>query len=108
MYIVYIYMQYSSTVDLYVYHLYKSLLHELYNFGILQVLSETVANGLQMVLGEEASETVRFIRMMDKFFDSLNVNNFTTGKRRRKVFQDPYRGPGDFRLKVCAHVHARL
>ena len=69
------------------------------------MLSETVANGLQIV---EASETVRFIRMMDKFFDSLNVNNFTTGKRRRKVFQDPYRGPGDFRLKVCARVCSSL
>ena len=62
----------------------------------LQVLSETVANGLQIILGEEASETVRFVQMMDKFFDSLSVNNFTTGKRRRKVFQDPYRGTGDF------------
>lgn len=69
------------------------------------MLSETVASGLQLVLGEEASETVRFVRMMDCFFDSLNVNNFSTGKRKRKVFQDPYRGAKDFRLKVCVHVH---
>ena len=59
-----------------------------------------MANGLQQVIGEEASETVTFVRMMDKFFDCLNVNNFCAGKKARKVFQDPYRGADDFRLKV--------
>ena len=46
------------------------------------------------------TETVKFIRMVDKFFDCLNVNNFLSGKKKRKVFQDPYRSANDFRLKV--------
>ena len=59
-----------------------------------------MANALQIVVGEEASETVLFVKMMDHFFDCLNVNNFSTGKKKRKVFQDPYRSPSDFRFKV--------
>ena len=47
------------------------------------------------------SETVKFVQMMDRFFDCLNVNSFNKGKRRRKEFQDPYRSGSDFRLKVC-------
>ena len=51
--------------------------------------------------GENASETAHFVAMMDKFFDCLNVNNFTSGKTKRKAFQMPYRSANDFRLKVC-------
>ena len=69
------------------------------------MLSESVANGLQMVVGEEASETVKFVKMMDRFFDCLNVNNFNRGKQKRKIFQDPYRGSSDFRLKVMFTMH---
>ncbi len=43
----------------------------------------------------------KFVDMFDKFFDCLNVNNFTAGKHHRKPFQDPYRRATDFRLKVC-------
>ena len=50
------------------------------------------------------SETVKFTVMFDRFFDCLNVNNFTTGKHKRKPFQNPYRSPDDFRLKVCVCV----
>ena len=50
------------------------------------------------------SETVKFTIMFDRFFDCLNVNNFTTGKHKRKPFQNPYRSPDDFRLKVCLHA----
>lgn len=47
--------------------------------------------------------------MIDKFFDTLNVTNFLSGKLKRKPFQDPYRpskdGKEDFRLKVWStHV----
>ena len=38
--------------------------------------------------------------MFDKFFDCLNVNNFTTGYQKRKDFKLPYRSAHDFRLKV--------
>ena len=59
-----------------------------------------MANAIQMVVKEEASETVLFVKMTDHFFDCLNVNNFSTGKKKRKVFQDSYRSPSDFRFKV--------
>ena len=41
------------------------------------------------------------------FFDSLNVNNFISGKFKRKAFQDPYRSDQDFRLKagVCVDLY---
>lgn len=58
-----------------------------------------------MTGGEEVSETAKFVEMMDHFFDCLNVNNFSEGKLRRKVFQDPYRAATDFRLKVLPNFH---
>ena len=55
---------------------------------------------LTHVLGTEAEETARFADMFDKFFDSLNVCNFNSGKHDRKPFKNPYRSASDFRLKV--------
>lgn len=49
---------------------------------------------------EEAFETAYFIQKFDKFFDLLNVSSFSQGKLKRKVFQQPYRSPNDFRLTV--------
>ena len=49
---------------------------------------------------EEAFETAYFIEKIDKFFDILNVSSFSQGKLKRKVFQQPYRSPNDFRLTV--------
>ena len=46
-------------------------------------------------------ETAKFIDMIDKFFDSLNVTNISSGRKKRKPFQSPYRKLDDFRLKVC-------
>jgi len=71
----------------------------------IQVLSETVCKALQLTGGPEAAETVRFISMFDKFFDCVNVANFTSGRFKRKIFQQPYRSRDDFRLKVHTHVH---
>jgi len=67
----------------------------------IKVLSETVASALESNYGEEVQETVKFIRMMDKFFDCFNVTNNTTGYHSLKSFKDPYCKPDDFRLKVC-------
>ena len=39
--------------------------------------------------------------MFDKYFDTLNVSNFTNGKVNRKPFQSPFRSSEDFRLKVA-------
>ena len=55
---------------------------------------------LKLTGGDDVSETVKFTAMFDWFFDCLNVNSFTRGKHKRKVFQDPYRSADDFRLKV--------
>lgn len=44
-----------------------------------KILNETVASTLENNYGEEVQETVKFIRMMNKFFDCLNVTNTATG-----------------------------
>ena len=61
-----------------------------------------MSKGLELVGGEEASETARFVSMMDQFFDALNVHNYHYGIRSRKPFQEPYTKGDDYRLKVCA------
>ena len=58
-----------------------------------------VAKALKKVYGEEVRETVKFIEMMDKFFDCLNVTNLVNGRHKHKSFQDPYTSVDDFRLK---------
>ena len=43
---------------------------------MIQVLSETVSKALVRTGGEEAAETAKFVSLVDKFFDCLNVNNY--------------------------------
>ena len=72
----------------------------------MQVLSGSVSKAIQLTGGEDASETVHFVGMMDKFFDCLNVHNYVHGIQKRKFFQMPYTSAADCRLKVCnTHVH---
>ena len=55
--------------------------------------------------GEEVSATVKFIRMIDKFFDCLNVKNPVTGWHKQKAFQDPYLPPdGKWHEDECLKV----
>ena len=68
-------------------------------------LSEKVSKALTLVGGAEAKETARFTRLFDKFFDALNVSNFSNGKRNRKPFQDPYRSGNDIRLTVSSNKY---
>ena len=63
-------------------------------------MSESVSKALAVFGGQEAKETAMFTDMFDKFFDAVNVRNFTDGKTKRKLFQDPYCSGDDFRLKV--------
>ena len=63
-------------------------------------MSESVANALVNSGNKDAEETAKFIRMIDKFFDSLNVVNLVIGKKKRKAFQSPYMSSNDFRLQV--------
>lgn len=48
--------------------------------------------------GEKAQETATFVSLFDKFFDMLNVSNFTIGLRKRKPFLQPFRSSKDSRL----------
>ena len=73
--------------------------HNCYVF-VIQVLSESVSKALQLTGGEEASETARFVGMMDRFFDAVNVHNYSHGVHSRKMFQMPYTSSKDWRLKV--------
>lgn len=50
--------------------------------------------------GPKICETVRFVYVFNRFFDCFNVSNFTDGKYKRKVFQQPYRSGNDFRLNA--------
>ena len=63
-----------------------------------QVLSESVSKALVLTGGPEAQGTAKFVAMIDKFFDILNVSNFTNGTRNRKPFQHPYRHSDDARF----------
>lgn len=74
----------------------------------IQVLSESVSKALQEVRGEEVAETAKFCLMMDRFFDSLNVTNYSEGYEKLKPYRMPYRSVEDFRFKVCVYVYVIL
>lgn len=61
-------------------------------------MSDSVSSALTLTGGEEAKETAKFVCLLDKFFDTLNVSDFTTGMKQRKRFKYPYRHCDDFRL----------
>ena len=72
--------------------------------SLLQVMSETVASALQFMDEDRTKETRQFIRMIDLFFDALNVKNPLEGKLKRKPFRFPYYTPQDERFKVYLSV----
>ena len=53
-------------------------------------------------------ETARFVDMFNKFFDCLNVNNFTAGMHDKNSFKSPYRKLTDFRLKVYVRTYLAM
>ena len=59
-----------------------------------------MSKALRLTGGKEVYETAYLIEKIDKYFDSLNVSSYTSGKRHRKPFQQPYRSSNDFRLSV--------
>ena len=65
-----------------------------------QVLSSTVANAFAYFGDETTSETERFVRNFDQFFDCFNVRSFTECFKHRKPDLRPYRSAEDSRLKV--------
>ena len=70
-------------------------------------MSETVSKALLDSHDTSVEETAKFIDMIDKFFDSLNVTNISSGRKKRKPFQSPYRKLGikiPFGLRYAIHV----
>ena len=51
-----------------------------------QVLSQSVANGMEQYGVDGARETVRFIRMFDKAFDCMNVRSLYDKKPERRGY----------------------
>ena len=65
-----------------------------------KVLSSTVADALTKDGDDDTTETRLFIRMMDDFFDCLNVRNDTEGIIKKKPMREAYTQSGDERFKV--------
>ena len=64
-------------------------------------MSESVYKALISANDKNVEETAKFILMIEKFFDALNVTNLNNGQHNIKSFQSPYTSGDDFRLKVC-------
>ena len=63
-----------------------------------QVMSNTVANAMEHTAGDQVRETVLFIRMMDKFFDIMNIKDVTEWQQKRKDNLRPFTNVGDERF----------
>ena len=67
---------------------------------MLQVLSKSVSDALAYYNDPDTEETQRFISMMDRFFDCLNVRNKSEWALKRKPDLKPYASPNDDRFIV--------
>jgi len=67
-------------------------------------MSETVASALEFLDNDNTQQTRLFIRMIDRFFDAMNVKSPLMAQMKRKESIAPYRCADDVRLKVCCHV----
>jgi Transposase protein len=63
-----------------------------------QVLSKSMATAMAKLVGKEASETVNFIKIFDKFFDVLNTRHLREGIFKRNPDLNPFTSPDDPRL----------
>ena len=63
-------------------------------------MSESVACALELLNREDTRETRLFIRMIDHFFDYLNVKGPRIGQWKKKDALLPYRSHTDERFKV--------
>ena len=63
-------------------------------------MSESVASALEFLDNDRTKETRRFIRMVDRFFDYLNVRSPLVHQLKRKESIAPYAKPTDERFKV--------
>lgn len=63
-------------------------------------MSESVACALEFMDNDRTQQTRLFIRMVDMFFNCLNVKSPMQGKLKRKDNLIPYKSPHDERFKV--------
>ena len=64
-----------------------------------QTLSRSVANGLDMVHGETVKSTSKFITVMNRWFDVVNVKSLFEGRNERNSNLLPFTSVDDDRLK---------
>ena len=63
-----------------------------------QVLSSTVANGLEHAFGDNVKSTVNFIRVINRWFDIMNVKHLYEGRNTRNLDLCPFTDRNDSRL----------
>lgn len=68
----------------------------------MQVLSSTVGDALLHYKEEDTTETARFVKIFDRFFDMLNTRSLKEHIFQRKPDLSPYHTPDDVRLKVSS------
>lgn len=80
----------------------KTCIHETNHIFVsnFQVFSKSVADALQYYGESDTTETERFIRKFDRFFDMMNSRCIDEDVKKRKPDLAPYRKPDDTRLKV--------
>ena len=59
-----------------------------------------MANAIKLFLKEDAEETAIFIERFNKFFDILNVRNYSEFFMKKNYDKSPYRWGQDKRLEV--------
>ena len=79
--------------------LYKQFIHN------QQVMSESVASALVFIDNDNTQQTRLFIRMVDRFFDYMNVKSPLMAQLKRKESIAPYRSPQDPRFEVSNPMH---
>ena len=67
-------------------------------------MSETVASALEFMDNDNTQQTRLFIRMVDQFFDCLNVKSPLMAQWKRKENLAPYKSPQDLRFKVNTYA----
>lgn len=68
-------------------------------------MSESVASALEFLDNDNTRETRLFIRMIDRFFDYLNIRSPLAHQLKRKEGIAPYRKQDDQRFKVPIVLH---
>ena len=59
-----------------------------------------MANAMEYMGDSDTKETIRFVRIFDRFFDMLNARSLEECEFKRKPDLAPYRSSEDTRLKV--------